>query len=237
MNKTPEWYYNEFSQTGVNYSQAEVIENYDNEHTKFRDYKKESLQIIKDLELTKEAVVLDMGCGSGGLTIEFAKYYKKVYAIDVSPGMISLCKKKAVENSLNNIEAECAGFLTYNHTGAKLDGVISTVALHHLPDFWKLIALRRINNLLKPNGKFFLIDVVFSFPLDNHIEAVDNWLLNMEKIAGKKMKEESVIHVRDEYSTWDWIMSGMLKSAGFEIQIKDSFIPNTKIYLCSKKMG
>lgn len=235
MNKTPEWYYNEFAQAGVDYSHSEIIQNYDKEHTKFRNYEKEALQVIKDLELAKDSHILDMGCGSGGLTIEYAKYFKKVYAVDVSPGMIELCKKKAEKNNLANIEAECAGFITYNHSGEKLDGVISTIALHHLPDFWKLIALKRINTMLKPDGKFYLLDVVFSFHVENHIEAVDSWLLNMGKIAGIKMKEEAVIHIRDEYSTWDWIMSGMLKAAGFDVQSRDSSIPNTKIYLCRKR--
>jgi hypothetical protein len=58
----------------------------------------------------------------------------------------------------------------------------------------------------------------------------------MEKAAEKKMRNESVVHIRDEYSTWDWIMSGMLKSAGFEIETEENPAPNQKIYICSKRV-
>jgi putative AdoMet-dependent methyltransferase len=40
------------------------------------------------------------------------------------------------------------GFLNYEHNGPPLDMIVSNLALHHLPDFWKMIALKRIHEML-----------------------------------------------------------------------------------------
>ena len=62
--------------------------------------------------------------------------------------------------NINNVFPICSGLLSYEHDGEPADVVISNAVLHHLPDFWKLVALRNINSFLKPGGKFFLFDVV-----------------------------------------------------------------------------
>lgn len=43
------------------------------------------------------------------------------------------------------IEAVEGGFLTYEHEGEPVDLVHTRNALHHLPDFWKAVALARIH--------------------------------------------------------------------------------------------
>jgi hypothetical protein len=47
--------------------------------------------------------------------------------------------------------------------GPPADLVTTKYALHHLPDFRKAAALVRINRMLRPVGRLFLRDVVFSF--------------------------------------------------------------------------
>jgi len=56
-----------------------------------------------------------------------------------------------------------AGFLSYEHEGNAADIVYSRNALHHLPDFWKAVALERIAGILKPDGTPRLRDLVFDF--------------------------------------------------------------------------
>ncbi|MEA1893594.1 MAG: hypothetical protein U9N36_00045 [Euryarchaeota archaeon] len=41
------------------------------------------------------------------------------------------------------------GFLAYEHEAEPADAMVSIVALHHLPDFWKLVALTRAAKMLK----------------------------------------------------------------------------------------
>ena len=46
-------------------------------------------------EVTNEDVVVDIGCGTGGLTLEFAKRAKTVYSIDMNPEAVETTKKKS----------------------------------------------------------------------------------------------------------------------------------------------
>jgi putative AdoMet-dependent methyltransferase len=234
MKSIPKWYYDESAHSGINYSSQEVVDEYDNQHKKFRNYQNEAMKIIQAVNINKEDTVIDFGCGSGELAINIAEHCKTIFAVDISSKMIELCKNKISKNNINNIFPVKGGMLSYEHSSEAVDVVISNVVLHHLPDFWKLIALKRINELLKPGGRFFFFDVVFSFPVEQHQEYISNWLKIMEEKAGKHMMEESLIHVKEEYSTWDWILETMLEKSGFQIMHKVEEISNTKAYICLK---
>jgi cobalt-precorrin-6B (C15)-methyltransferase len=50
-------------------------------------------------------IVVDVGCGTGGLTLEFAKRAKKVYSIDKNPESIEITHKNLIKHNLqNNVE-------------------------------------------------------------------------------------------------------------------------------------
>lgn len=54
--------------------------------------------------ITKEARVLDIGCGPGKYLTEFAKISNYVTGIDISPNMIKYSKRNAESMNLNNVE-------------------------------------------------------------------------------------------------------------------------------------
>ena len=55
-------------------------------------------------KLAKKCTVIDGFCGSGGNVIQFSKYCSKVYAIDIDPKKIEICKNNCkVYNCENNI--------------------------------------------------------------------------------------------------------------------------------------
>lgn len=68
--------------------------------------------------------------------------------------MLERLGHKADEAGVDNVEIAAAGFLTYDHRGDPADIVYSRYALHHLPDFWKVVALRRVRAMPEqaPNG-------------------------------------------------------------------------------------
>jgi SAM-dependent methyltransferase len=158
-----------------------------------------------------------------------------VHAVDVSPAMLAVCRKKAEQRGLANLETHCAGFLTYVHEDAPADAMVSVAALHHLPDFWKAVALRRMAKMLRPGGRLYLFDVVFSFCVDEAEQALDAWLGGIRAAAGDEMADEAVVHVRDEYSTFEWVLDGMLERAGFGIEEKIPGMANSIGYLCRKR--
>jgi putative AdoMet-dependent methyltransferase len=236
MTQIPKWQYDEMRHVGVDYADANVVAQYDEDHKRFRDYEKSAEDIISALGLATEHTVIDMGCGTGAFVLHAAPRCKKVYAVDVSAAMLEYLKKKAAKNNLKNIEYHQAGFLTYEHRDEPVDAIVSVAALHHLPDFWKLVGLSRVADMLKPGGSLCLLDVVYSFSVREYKDAFDQWVSSTEASLGKEFADETVIHIRDEYSTWDWILEGMLERSGFTIKEKRTLkaMPGTT-YICIRK--
>jgi ubiquinone/menaquinone biosynthesis C-methylase UbiE len=232
MRSITNWQYNEIEQVGMGYADIAEVERYDARHRRFRDVEKENNDILQDLSIQKNHVVADFGAGTGAFAIQAARRCKKVYAIDVSQAMLSFAEKKAQETDLANIVFCHQGFLTYSHESDPVDAVVSKLALHHLPDFWKAAALRNINGMMKVGSKFLLVDVVFSE--ENRRENISGWIAKMESIGGKELAREIEMHIREEYSTFTWIMEGLLKRAGFAIDRKEYQEGVLARYVCTK---
>ena len=217
MKDYPNWFYDEMKHAGVDYSNPAQVAVYDERHQKFRDYRKGVEAIINALALGPEHTVIDMGVGTGAFTLHAAPRVKTIYAVDVSPVMLDYTRQKAGEAGLTNVVFCHAGFLTYEHQAPAVDAVISTAVLHHLPDFWKGVGLRRVAQMLKPGGRFYLFDVVFPAELSGYETRFNGWVDGMAQAVGPDFAAEAEAHIRDEYSTYDWAMEGLLTRAGFRI--------------------
>jgi putative AdoMet-dependent methyltransferase len=113
--------------------------------------------------------------------------------------------------------------------------MISVAALHHLPDFWKQLGLKRAAAMLKPGGKLHLFDVVFPSNLDDYAEQFDKWIGATARKVGTEFAAEAETHIRDEYSTFDWIMEGMIDRAGFSIDKAEYGKGFGASYLCTRR--
>jgi ubiquinone/menaquinone biosynthesis C-methylase UbiE len=215
-----EWTFNEFKHCGVDYSDTAQAERYDEEHQKFRNFEQEIKDLLKHLALDtpEEMTLIDLGCGTGATAVAASKYFKKIYAVDVSEAMINCARKKAQAQDIKNIEFINSGFLSYEHKSEPVDIVLSKAALHHLPDFWKQIALLEMNKMLKADGILYLFDIVFHFPPAQYEEKINSWISHFEKVAGNSFKKEVETHIKDEFSTFNWVMERMLDKAGFTIE-------------------
>jgi putative AdoMet-dependent methyltransferase len=230
----PGWYFDEMRHAGVDYSDPAQVAVYDQRHRRFRDYRKEAEDVVKRLELTPSQIVVDLGSGTGAFTLHAAPLCKTVYAVDVSPAMLEYCKRSAAERNLANIVFRRGGFLTYEHDGEPADAVVSTAVLHHLPDFWKYIGLLRLTRLLKDGGKLYLFDIVFPGTEKDICAPIEAWICSMGKNAGAEFTAEVETHIRDEFSTYDWIMEGLLERAGFRIDRAEYSEGFGASYLCTK---
>jgi len=228
------WQYDELKQVGVDYTDIKEVQTYDSQMQKLRDIQSEVETFVESVGLKHSDSVLEIGTGTGELALNLAARCSKVFAIDVSPVMLEFAQKKAADRGIANIEFYNGGFLTYNHHGSQIDVVVSQLALHHLPDFWKLIALKRICALLKEGGKFYLRDTVYSFEGD-HRDFLEGWISGTKEIAGEAIAKDLEIAIRDEYSTYDWVMEGLLERAGFVIDKADYQQGFMAVYLCTKK--
>lgn len=126
------------------------------------------------------------------------------------------------------------GFLSYQHASSPVDFVVTKYAFHHLPDFWKGVALNQFATMLKPGGNLYLEDVVFSFTPDAVEDSVETWI---NRVANGQSFSSSDFagHVRDEFSTYGWILEGLIERAGFEIVERNYTSPTYANYLCTKK--
>ncbi len=227
------WMWNEFPQTGRDYSDTTEVGRYDETHADFRDAEAEGREAMRLLGLPQDATLLDLGCGTGTFVTVAARYCREVIGADVSEAMLASAREKASRLGLGNIRFENHGFLTYHHHGVPLDAVTTTYALHHLPDYWQAVALRRIYAMLKSGGRFYLRDVVIP-DCRELFEPVQTFINEQAKAGGDFLREDAEGHFREEFSTFDWVIEGMLTRAGFTVlehRVESNVIAT---YLCKK---
>ena len=190
----------------------------------------EDLDVLRGLGLGPETTLVDLGAGTGAFAVAAARVFRRVVAVDVSPAMVAALRDRVTGLRLDNVTVVQAGWLSYSHRGEPPDAVYTRNTLHHLPDFWKVIAFHRIAAMLKPRGIFHFRDLILSVEPDEVHETVDRWLAGAAKAPEVGWtREELETHLREEYSTFSWLIEPMLERAGFEIRARHG--AETRIYL------
>lgn len=232
--ETSSWFLNELTHAGQEHLDPGYVPGYD--HKAGTD-PAEDLALLHDLGLAETRTLVDLGAGTGTFALAAAPFCRRVVAVDVSPIMLARLREKAASQGSENIECVQQGFLTYHHQGDLADFVYSRHALHHLPDFWKALAFERIAAILNIGGVFFFRDLIFSCDLSEIDHVVESWLTSASKQPGHGWtRPELETHLREEYSTFTWLLEPMLKQVGFEIQQihhDDSRVRSA--YICVKK--
>ncbi|MEN6407104.1 MAG: class I SAM-dependent methyltransferase [Thermoguttaceae bacterium] len=224
----PVWQWNEMQQVGTDYADVAEVARYERRMGQFRNLAAEDAAILDLLELPKGSRILEIGTGTGHFALAAAQAGYRVRALDISPAMLQFAQQRAQAAGVTDVEFCKAGFLTFASDPAEFDAAVSVAVLHHLPDVWKAVALCKIHRALKPGGRFVLRDVVFSSkdrdPRRQFDAVVD--------AAPPSMRPEFTVHIAKEYSTFDWIMEGLLTRAGFTMeQVVDAQAPLLQ-YLC-----
>jgi SAM-dependent methyltransferase len=187
--------------------------------------------------LAADSTVVELGTGTGQFALAAAQVCARVVAVDVSPIMLERLREKLAAGAGPDVETVDAGFLTYEHAGEPADVVYSRFALHHLPDFWQAIALRRIAGMLRPGGVLRLSDVVYGFGPDEAEERIEAWItaLMAADVEAGWTRAEIAEHVRDENSTFTWLLEPMIERAGLAIA-EATYSPDGMLaqYLCRK---
>jgi SAM-dependent methyltransferase len=140
--------------------------------------------------------------------------------------MVATIRARAASTGARNVVVVRAGFLGYAHDAAAAEVIYTRNALHHLPDLWKAIALRRMAGLLVPGGTLRLRDLVFSFTAADAESGIRRWIdaTASDDPAVGWTRAELETHVRDEHSTFTWLLEPMLAQAGLEI-VESAYAP------------
>jgi len=114
--------------------------------------------MLQAAEMAGHERVLDIGCGPGHTALLFATRAKEVVALDPTPAMLDQARALARERGLDNLSFECASAEAIPFPDHSFDRVTSRQSAHHYPDL--RAALREVARVLRPEGRFVLIDSV-----------------------------------------------------------------------------
>ena len=212
----PAWFPDELAHAGQEHLDPEYVPAYD---AKAQTDPAEDLAILMRHGLGPESTLIDLGAGTGTFALAAAAVCREVTAVDVSAPMLGILHQKARAAGIENLATVQAGFLSYAHAGEPADIVYSRHALHHLPDFWKAMALVRIARLLKPGGILFLRDLVYDLEPGEVEAAMEDWFAHAAPTPDVGWtRAELEEHVREEFSPFSWVLEPMLARAGFRIE-------------------
>lgn len=214
--EAPCWFPDELARAGDEHLDPEYVLGYDR---KAGADPTEDVALLRDLGLNETRTLVDLGTGTGTLALAAAPLCRRVVAVDVSGAMLTILKEKTERLGIKNIECVRGGFLTYEQRGEPADFVYSRNALHHLPDFFKALALERIASMLGPGGALRLHDLVFSFDPREAEHVIEAWLASAVDQPYRGWTRPAIEKdVREEYITFSWLLELMLERAGFAIQ-------------------
>jgi SAM-dependent methyltransferase len=157
------------------------------------------IEILSNFKIKK---VLDLGTGSGSISKRILETFpdSNVIGLDFDPIMLELAshnlsnfKRRFLSKPRNLLQNNWAAGLPND-----FDTVISSLALHHLPDNRRKAIYKDLFALMKSPGIFFCIDEVKSgiLPFDNFVSA------NLETARVGLMHQRNA---KDWISFWNWV--------------------------------
>jgi 2-polyprenyl-3-methyl-5-hydroxy-6-metoxy-1,4-benzoquinol methylase len=155
--------------------------------------------LLKQLPQTCDRV-LEIGCGTGAFSRRLARRSRRVVAVDLSPNMIGVAKKRS--KTYVNIDFQVADITKWEFPENQYDAIVSLATVHHL-----LLErlLPKLTFALKPGGKLAILDLVQREGLkDIWLDAIAvplNWIFNMFWNRGIKLTPEAVEALREHMRT------------------------------------
>ncbi len=117
---------------------------------------------IENALLKSGESLLDVGCGTGGVTIPGKRrigHNGKAAGIDPSPEMIAVASRKAGKAGLE-IDFRLGVIEALPYPDASFDVVTSSLMMHHLPEDLQVKGLKEIYRVLKPGGRVLIADTM-----------------------------------------------------------------------------
>jgi len=114
--------------------------------------------------------VLDVGCGTGDLTLAAKRQTGggKVYGVDAASEMVEVARSKASQLGIE-VDFRPGLIEALPFADDSFDVVLSSLMMHHLPEAVKTKGLREIHRVLKPGGHLFIVDMQRPVGLVSHV--------------------------------------------------------------------
>ena len=128
--------------------------------------------VLAAADVQPGAMVVDLGCGTGSLSLPLARLGANVTAVDLSRRMVELLDEKAASVGLTNITSAVSAIEDLEFPPGSVDLVVSNYALHHLHDRDKQLAVQAAAKWLRPGGRVVIGDMMFGRGATAHDRAV-----------------------------------------------------------------
>jgi SAM-dependent methyltransferase len=109
--------------------------------------------------------VLDLGAGTGLLTLALAPRVHVVQAVDASPPMLKRLRERADAARHQNVLTTVADLRSLPLPDCAFTLVVSNYAFHHLDHSGKALALSEARRVLQPGGRLVVGDMMFALSL------------------------------------------------------------------------
>lgn len=169
---------------------AEVAERWDNlRATFFSEAMREAA--IRQADLPPDAVVADVGTGTGFLAAGLAPVAGKVYGLDASPEMLKVARRNL--SAFAHVGWYAAEGIHLPLPDASVDAALANMYLHHAED--PAAAIREMVRIVRPGGRVVLTD------LDSHEhewlrqEHADRWLGFARPDVRRWLEEAGLVEV------------------------------------------
>lgn len=118
------------------------------------------ITLFKEIFAAQQGYALDLGCGSGDISLRFAKAYPDchIHGIDASATMLNYAERSLKQSKLTNLNFFKAYLPTETLPRHNYDIIISNSLLHHLPEpqvLWQTVKRYR-----KQDTKIFIMDLM-----------------------------------------------------------------------------
>jgi demethylmenaquinone methyltransferase/2-methoxy-6-polyprenyl-1,4-benzoquinol methylase/phosphoethanolamine N-methyltransferase len=111
-------------------------------------------------ELKQGESVLDVGCGTGTMTL-LAKQYVgeagKSCGIEPSLEMVAFARQKAKRQNIL-VDIHPGVIERINYPPQSFDAILCLIVMHHMPDETKIQGIKEIARVLKPGGRLVVVD-------------------------------------------------------------------------------
>src|SRR5581483_2399574 len=130
----------------------------------------ETLRALRD-RIVREAAprrsdrILDLGAGTGLVTLALAPLAADVTALDISSQMLERLDGHAIATGINNVDVVAGDMRSLPFDDETFDVVVSNYAFHHLDDPGKELSLSEVRRVLVPGGRLVICDMMFALSL------------------------------------------------------------------------
>jgi ubiquinone/menaquinone biosynthesis C-methylase UbiE/DNA-binding transcriptional ArsR family regulator len=108
--------------------------------------------------LPRHLTLADIGCGTGSLTFELARFARKVIGVDLSKEMLRRAKSAAGERGLQNVDFRLGDACELPLESRSVDAAFSVMVLHFLPEPERAVA--ELCRITRPGGPIIVVDLV-----------------------------------------------------------------------------